>query len=96
MGSRNDDKHAKLLAALGGGAYTGPKHINDMELAWLQAQAGVTANQLNDAWHEYWDTIVTPATIPAGHFNDRAYAWLGGLGYTGALADRWSAYWAAP
>ena len=92
MSHINDDKYAKLLAALGGGAYTGPQGINDMELAWLQAQAGVTAETIEDAWHDYWDQLV----IAAGAFNDRAYAWLGGLGHTGNLSDRWASYWATP
>jgi hypothetical protein len=92
MSQFNDAKHAKLLTALGGGAYTGPRNINDMELAWLQAQVGVTANQLNDAWHDYWDQQV----IAAGDFNGRAYNWLGGLTYTGSLNDRWLQYWLAP
>ncbi len=95
MSHVNDLRFAKLLTQLGGGAYTGPQSINDMELAWLKTQTGVTANQLNDAWHQFWDNI-TPTPIPAGVFNDRAFAWLGGLGYTGSLNDRWLAYWSAP
>lgn len=89
--SVNDEKHRALLSALGGGAYTGPQHIDDMELAYLQAQAGVTAQQINDAWMQYWDT----QTVPAGQYNDRAYAWLGTLLFTGSLNDRWLAYWAS-
>jgi hypothetical protein len=88
----NDDKFSKLLAALGGGAYTGPQTVKDMELNWLKAQAGVTANNIHDCWMEYWDNLV----IAAGDFNDRAYAWLGGLGHTGDISDRWASYWAAP
>ena len=46
--------------------------LNDLTLEWLQAQPGVTATTLNDAWEELFDA----ATIPAGQFNDRYVAWL--------------------
>ena len=95
MSHLNDLKYAKLLANLGGALYTGPKGINDMELAWLKTQTGVTADQIEDAWHQLWDAV-TPTPIPDGGFNDRAYAWLGGLGYTqGHINERWAAYWGA-
>jgi hypothetical protein len=60
------------------------ENIDEMELAWLQAKAGVTADQLNDAWMEFLNTQVVPGQlqdmqrdwlinivgIPEGHLND--------------------------
>lgn len=57
--------------------------LNDLILEWLQAQAGVTATQLNDAWNQYFDTLA----IPAGQLNDRMYAWLSGLATGETLND---------
>ena len=68
--------------------------INDAEIEWLLSKlgAGYTGpEQLNDLWHAYWDSLA----VTAGCFNDRAYEWLGGLGYIGSLNDRWLAFWSA-
>lgn len=83
----NDAKHNKLSTAL---AHDG--HIDDLELEWLQSFVAVTALDIEGAWHEYFDSLV----IATGNFNDRAFTWLGGLGYLGSLSDRWYSYWNAP
>jgi hypothetical protein len=53
--------------------------LNDLMLEWLQAQPGVTAGTVNDAWSQLFDA----ATIPAGQFNDRYVAWLKAQGAVG-------------
>jgi len=47
---------------------------------------GVIPGQLNDMWMNYWDSL----SVPEIQFNDRMNAWLGDLGYTGALPDRYA------
>lgn len=69
-------------------------HVRDLEIEWLLSQLGVYTGPvvLNDLWMALFDGAV----IPAGHFNDRAYAWLGSLGHTqGQLNDRWLSYWSS-
>ena len=80
-----DIKYQKLAAATGLN-----QSINDMENAWL---AGLTAStgSTPDLWHTYLDAQL----VPAGHLNDRQFAWLGGLGHTGTLQERWLSYWTA-
>lgn len=80
----NDAKYNRLSTIL---AKDG--HIDDLELEWLQSFTGVTALDIEGAWHEFFNTL----SIAAGNFNDRAFAWLEGLGRTGSLSDRWYAYW---
>ncbi|RLA19273.1 MAG: hypothetical protein DRQ56_05775, partial [Gammaproteobacteria bacterium] len=83
----NDDKHCALLQLTGQASGT----INDMVATWLRAETGATHSGINDLWHEYWDQEL----IAPGHFNDRAYEWLQGLGYLGETNnDLWAAYWA--
>lgn len=81
----NDAKLAALRAELG---VTGGQ-IDDLEKAWL-IQEGATGETTMDLWYDYVSGFVS-----AGHINDMFYAWLGGLGYTGALSDRWLQYWNA-
>jgi len=77
----SDDKNA----AVGGG------NTDTSEQAWLKTQ-GATSDQVNDAWLEVFAlTLLGAAT---GNFNTDAYAYLGGLGHTGALPDRWASFWA--
>jgi hypothetical protein len=85
----NDEKYRKLsLALLKDG------HTRDLEVEWLLGQLGAYTGPvvLNDLWMALFDQ----ALIPAGQFNDRAYAWLAGLGHTqGSLNDRWLSYWSS-
>ena len=63
-------------------ANTGQVQINDGQLAtWANL------NQYNDAKLAF--------SGESGAMQDAWFAFLGGLGYTGALSDRWAAYWAA-
>lgn len=70
-------------------------NVMEMERQWLIAELGggspYTTMSRTELWHEYWDSVsaYTPA---AGTFNDRAFDWLGNAGYTGALSERWYAY----
>lgn len=85
-----------LVAPTGGVVVTlsNVTHVRDLEVQWLLDQLGAYTGPvvLNDLWMALWDS----AAIPAGQFNDRAYAWLAGLGHTqGALNDRWLAYWSS-
>jgi len=61
------------------------------ELLWLQSIIVATpkATNLNDAWNQY--LIEQGFTKPGT--NDKQFAWLGSLGYTGSFMDRWQAYW---
>lgn len=67
--------------------------INDLELVYVQNLITATpkAQNINDAWHQYWDQL----TIPGGAYNDRAYTWLKGLnGAVGdSLTDLWYWFW---
>lgn len=68
----------------------GYKHRDDVLLDWLQAQTGVTSDDLHDAWMELFDQ----AAIPVGSLQDRMFAWLGAQGSTElSLGDRWNDYW---
>ena len=67
-------------------------HVNDLEIELLQSlHVSVTSDNINDAWHQYWDSQL----VAAGQFNDRAFAWLGGLAHTGSLSDRWLKFWSS-
>lgn len=84
----NDEKLNKLETAL-----SKVGHISDLEVEWLQSlHVSVTSDNINTAWDQYFDSQL----IPAGQRNDRAYAWLGGLGYTGTISKRWLDFWSAP
>lgn len=94
MAHVNDAKFAKMFAAAQVG-FTGTS--DDMELFYAMFLAGGTPGvsprtTTVEWWMDYFDDLL----IPAGHFDDRAYAWLGGLGYTGTISDRWAQYWSAP
>jgi len=66
-------------------------HINDLEVEALQLlHPSVTSDVIDEAWHQYWDSQL----VAAGQFNDRAFAWLGSLGHTDSLSDRWLEFWA--
>jgi hypothetical protein len=57
--------------------------LNTLMLAWLHDQ-GATSENLPDAWLEF---------LGPGNRNDLWFAYLGGLGYAGALPDREHAFW---
>ena len=59
-----------------------PASLNDMELEWLQDN-GATANSLMDCWKQFLEL----QGYPYGTYNDSLFAYLEGLGYTGALND---------
>ncbi len=66
--------------------------IDDLEREWLLAKLGASytgPTHVNDLWHAYWDSLV----VTPGHFNDRAYEWLGTLGHVGSIDDRWFSFW---
>lgn len=71
-----------------GGEPPSTGHINDLEVLWLQSQ-GATSRQIMDAWDQYFDL----QGIAAGMHNDRKFAWLGAMGFTGSLNDRELAFY---
>lgn len=87
MGNRTDDKRSALLAAL----VLTEGHVDDLEILWLQS-VGALSNHINDAWLEVFALELLAAAT--GNFNTDAYAYLGALGHTGALPDRWASFWA--
>ena len=67
----------------------------DLERQFLITQIAVTPPAgtfaISDLWHLFWDE----AFIGPGHWNDRAYEWLGTkLETDPALNERWFGYWA--
>jgi len=63
--------------------------MSDMTLAWLKS-LGATANTIPDAWWEY-----LTGQGYSGSLGDMQYTWLGDLGFTGTISDRWHAFWAS-
>jgi len=55
------------------------------DLEFLLA-AGIPFKQVNDMWMGYFDTL----SIQGSNYNDRMFKWLGDLGFTGSLPDRYS------
>lgn len=94
MQQLNDLKYDKILVALGGIGYTGPRGIKDMELLWLQSLivSVPKPDQVNDAWYQY----LIEQLVSVGSISDMQFEWLGSLGHTGSLSDRWHQYWATP
>ena len=82
-----DAKHNKLSTLL---AKSG--HTADLENEWLAGETGATGTTAK-LWHQYLDDQLV---VAAGQLNDRFYEWLGILGYSGSLNERWLAYWSAP
>ena len=66
-----------------------PATVNDMELEWLQDN-GATANSLMDSWKQFLEL----QGYPYGTYNDSLFAYLEGLGYTGALNDMLNSFYA--
>jgi len=67
------------------------QNSTDAELLWLQSNivAAPKATNLNGAWIQY----LTEQGFTEPDINDKQHGWLGSLGYTGALMDRWQGYW---
>lgn len=66
--------------------------VQEVILAWLRAQAGVTSWDLMEAWSQLFDQ----AAIPLGAHGDRLHAWLVAQGAGAAsdnLQDMWNNYW---
>ena len=87
MVHRQDNQLATTKLATG----IAPGQLNSLEPPYVDTLAAVdpTSGDAQDAWHEFWDE----EGIAIGNYGDRAFAWLGGLGFTGDLASRWKAYW---
>lgn len=83
MGQYNDCMASALIAQ----GYNSAA-VQDMLYDYLLDNGGLAGN-INDLWHQVW----TAQSVAAGTFDDRAYTWLGTLGFTGALSDRWLAFW---
>ena len=84
----NDEKRDKLIATI---VEVGTQQ-NDLTLDWLRAVNVLTSGTIEDNW----DVFLTGVLAPPGALQDRQYAWLGGLGHTGALNDRFLQYWSSP
>ena len=87
MTTLQDEKYRGLRTLVATGT------VSDMETAYVASiGAAITSSTPQDAWMEFWDEEL----VPIGVYNDRAFVWLTGLGHvTGALNDRWKAYWTA-
>lgn len=83
MGNINSD----MFSALGAQGFTGS--ISDRLLAYYRAN-GASSRNIDDALREM---LIAQGATPA-HVNDMWYQVLGGLGFTGSLNDRLSAFWA--
>lgn len=85
MNDRSDSKNSCLSSLVGG------KDTDDLERKWLQSHVGGPPLHINDLWLRYfWLNGVT-----ALDYNDAAYEYLEGLGYSGEIDDMWTAYWSA-
>jgi len=65
-----------------------PATLNDMELEWLHDN-GATSESLMDCWKQYLEL----QGYNYGTYNDALFAYLEGLGYTGALNDMLNDYY---
>lgn len=83
----NDEKLKALRTYLG----VAEGHITQLEKDYLVA-LGASGDTITDLWMDY---LVNVSAYPQvrGHLNDMWYAWLGDLGFTGSLNDRWLQYW---
>lgn len=86
VGTLNDAKYAGLNVALSNPGLS----LAEMELDYINGLFSGDIGTIQDAWHAYWDFDEQPP----GHFNDRAYDWLGSLGHNQlSYNDRWASYW---
>ena len=68
-------------------------HVTQLEKDYLVVLGSVGAS-INELWMYYFiHNVAHPQT--AGEFNAMAYSYLGALGYTGNMNQRWMAYWQA-
>ena len=87
MASVNELKYAKLFSAAGKPA---PATLNELELHWLGTKIGLFTGTLNERWYKEF----LLEGVPAGAWNQMAYAYLGIKGATaGTLSERWYEYW---
>ena len=87
MTQRNDAQHAGIIAKTS--ATDGAN--DDLEMAYLLTQPGITQANIKDMWREVFNTH-TPAQNK--HYNDAAFLWLGNAGATGGtLSERWHSFW---
>jgi hypothetical protein len=85
MTALNDAKHSALVAV------HGPGHIGDLWSLWLGDQIGVTAGHVVDRESEF---LTSKGFGPVDR-NDGWYGYLGSLGHTESMNDRWLQWWAA-
>ncbi len=83
----NDAKLYALRAAL----VVTSGQITQLTKDWLLS-LGAVGETVNNLWMDYLLNVAVPAPTP-GQLNDMQYDWLGLLGFTGALNDRWLQYW---
>jgi hypothetical protein len=67
--------------------------IDNLEKEFL-LMAGASGQSCNALWYDYVGRVA-PSFVAKTHINDMYYKWLGNLGFTGSLDDRWEAYWNA-
>ena len=79
------------LRALRNALSTATGHIDDLERAWLLF-SGATGEHVQTLWYDYLVNVAASPVAPR-HINDMFYEWLGLLGFTGALDDRWLQFW---
>lgn len=85
----NDAKLEALRVYLG---VTGGQ-VTQLEKDYL-VLLGASGDSVNELWMDYLENNSAFPQDP-GQFNDMAYGWLGDLGYTGNMNERWKQYWQA-
>ena len=83
-----DHERTKLVTS---GANMDGEHVFAKELAELVG-GPLGALHTQEFWHDYWDDL----GIAPGNYNDRTFAWLGTLAFTGGLNDRLHDFWESP
>lgn len=88
MSHVNDSKKSALLTLLS----ESDGNIVDLEKTWLlSVVVSPAGNHINDLWQQLF--IENGAT--SSNWNNAAAEFLISLGYSGAISDMWSQYWAA-
>lgn len=65
--------------------------VNQLEVEYLEA-LGASGDSISDLWMDYFENNLE-FPQDRGQFNDMAFGWLGDLGFTGSLSERWITYW---
>lgn len=82
----NDLKNTTLCNRMGVQA----GKTDDLEVAWLNTQPGVTSGDRKTAWFQMFDNL----TVPGETWNQRAFNYLGTQGHVQpTLNARWASYW---